>query len=60
MLAEPDETGNTLQVLMACEGSTDAMWVSTPVTSGTSPKAMDVGGGWYPFVVAGAIARQTS
>lgn len=58
LLAEPDETGNTFQVVMACQGSTDAMWVSTPVTSGTSAKAMDVGGGWNDFAVTGAIARQ--
>ena len=56
--AEPDETGSTFQVVMACQGSTDAMWVSTPVTSGSSPKAMDVGGGWNDFAVTGAIARQ--
>ena len=60
VMGEPDETGNTFQVVMVCPGSTDAMWVSTPVTSGSSPKAMDVGAGWQPFVVTGAIARQPS
>ena len=60
VMGEPDETGNTFQVVMVCQGSTDAMWVSTPVTSGSSPKAMDVGAGWQPFVVTGAIARQPS
>ncbi len=57
---ETDKTGNTIQVVMVCQGSTDSSWTAMPATSGSTPKFMYAGGQWQAFAVTGSMARQPS
>lgn len=59
VLLTPDETGSTLQVVKVCQGSSDSDWTAMPATSGSTPKAMYVGGQWEAFAVTGTMARQS-
>ena len=56
----PDETGNTLDLVKVCQGSSESEWTAMPVASGSAPKAMDAGCGWNAFAVTGSMTRQTS